>query len=308
MLLEVDELKWSEFILAHGEGSLFVKPIWLSVTATSFGFGLKYYIYKDEIGEVIGFPIFFKGKTIKAPINFHSFLLVKAKRTDDQKSAAFTQSVEALKHLFKSIKLKTEIDFPYSKELENSGFNIAQKFTYINNLDELNYSRNISRMIKKAEQQNYTVSLSTSFEKAFSIIWASNKKYLIGSNEVQFSSFFSILLKNDFSEIFDLYQNDSHIASLLVIKDQFKRLVYTYLISIPDKKKYPEAQVMLYDYCMSYYKAKNYLFCDLCGANLPAVAKFKSKFRGNLETYQYAVYNSGYFSKIEDYIKKLLKK
>jgi|GEM_PF-5348341 len=308
MLLEVDELRWSEFILAHGNGSIFVEPIWLSAAATSFGFEIKYYIWKDEVGEVIGFPIFLKGKVIKAPTNFHSFLLVKANRADDQESVAFSRSFEILKCSFRSIRLKTEIDFPYLKELESLGFRIDQKFTYINSLKKLNYSRNISRMIKKAEQQNYVVALSTSFEKAFSMIWASNQSYLIGCKEAQFSGFFSILLKNDFSEIFDLHHNDSHVASLLVIKDQGRRVVYTYLISIPDKSKYAEAQVMLYDYCMTYYKDRDYLFCDLCGANLPAVAKFKSKFKGKLETYQYAVYNSGYFSKIEDYIKKLIKK
>ena len=308
MLLEVDEIRWSEFILAHGNGSLFVEPIWLSAAATSFGFGIKYYIWKDEVGEVIGFPIFLKGKIVKAPTNFHSFLLVGANCADDQKSIAFVESIELLKRSFKSIRLKTEIDFPYLKELEGLGFNIAPKFTYVNSLKSLNYSRNISRMIKKAAQKDYVVSLSTSFEKAFSMIWASNQSYLIGCKEAQFSSFFSILSKNNFSEIFDLHQNDSHIASLLVFKDQGRRVVYTYLISIPNKNKHPEAQVTLYNYCMTYYRDRDYLFCDLCGANLPAVAKFKSKFNGKLETYQYAVYNSGYFSKIEDYIKKLIKK
>lgn len=308
MLLEVDELKWSEFISIYDKGSLFVEPVWLSITATNFEYGLKYYIWTEGTEEVIGFPIFYKDKTIKAPTNFHFFPLVTAKGTEEQKSKAFIRSIESLKHRFASIRLKMEIDFPYQKELGHLDFNIAEKFTYIKNLTDLNYSRNIFRMIKKAKQQNYTTSLSTCFENSFSKIWESNKGYLLGSNKRQFFSFFFALIEKNFSQIFDLHQDDVHITSLLVIEDQNRKVVYTYLISIPDKKKYPEAQTMLYDYCMSYYKNKAYLFCDLCGANLPSVAKFKSKFNGSLQSYQYVVYNSGYFSKIEDYIKKLIKR
>lgn len=308
MLLEVDELKWSEFISIYGKGSLFVEPVWLSITATNFEYGLKYYIWTEGTEEVIGFPIFYKDKTIKAPTNFHFFPLVVAKGTEEQKSKAFISSVENLKHRFGSIRLKMEIDFPYQKELECLGFNVAEKFTYIKSLNELNYSRNIFRMIKKAKQQSYTTSLSTSFESSFSKIWESNKGYLLGSNKRQFSSFFFALIEKNFSQILDLHEDDFHVASLLVIEDQNRKVVYTYLISIPDKKKYPGAQAMLYDYGMSLYKSKGFLFCDLCGANLPNVSKFKAKFNGDLERYQYAVYNSSYFSKIEDYIKKLIRR
>lgn len=307
MLLEVDELKWSEFISIYGKGSLFVEPLWLSITATNFEYGLKYFIWTEGTEEVIGFPIFYKGKTIKAPTNFHFFPLVTAKGTEEQKSKVFIRSIESLKHRFASIRLKMEIDFPYQKELGHLGFNVAEKFTYIKRLDNLNYSRNILRMIKKAKQQDYTASLSTSFESSFSKIWESNKGYLLGSNKRQIFNFFSALIKKNFSQILDLHQGDIRIASLFVIEDQNRKVVYTYLISIPDKKKYPEAQTMLYDYGMSLYKSKGFLFCDLCGANLPSVAKFKAKFNGDLERYQYAVYNSSYFSKIEDYIKKLIR-
>jgi len=308
MLLEVDELKWSEFISVYGRGSLFVEPVWLSITETNFGYGLKYYIWKEGMAEVIGFPIFYKSTTIKAPTNFHFFPLVKAKGTEEQKRKAFVRSIENLMSRFGSIRLKMEIDFPYQKELEHLGFNVAEKFTYIKMLENLNYSRNIFRMIKKAKQQNYTTSLSASFESSFPKIWESNKGYLLGSKQRQFSNFFSALIEKKFSQILDLHQDGVHIASLLVIEDQARKVVYTYLISIPDKKKFPEAQAMLYDYCMSYYKNKAYLFCDLCGANLPSVAKFKAKFNGDLERYQYMVYNSSYFSKIENYIKKLIRR
>lgn len=308
MLLEVDELKWSEFISVYGKGSLFIEPVWLSITATNFGYGLKYYIWTEGTEEVIGFPIFYKGKTIKSPTNFHFFPLVKAKGIEKQKNIAFIRSIENLKRRFGSIRLKMEIDFPYQKELEGLGFNVTEKFTYIKRLDNLNYSRNIFRMIKKAEQQSYTTSLSTSFESSFSKIWESNKGYLLGSNKKQIFSFFSALIKKNFSQILDLHQDGAHIASLLVIEDQNQKVVYTYLISIPDRKKYPEVQAMLYNYGMSLYKSKGFLFCDLCGANLSSIAKFKAKFNGDLERYQYAVYNSSYFIKIEEYIKKLIRR
>ncbi|WAC40327.1 hypothetical protein [Pedobacter sp. SL55] len=191
MLLEVDDLKWTEFISIYVEKSLFVNPAWLAISASSFKFGLKYYIWKQDGTEIIGFPIFYRGSTIKAPTNFHTFSLVRAQGTQEQQKTAFVNALQQLKHQFKVVKLKTEIDFPYLKEFESVGFSITEKFTYLKKLDELNYARNISRMLKRSSQKKYTISLSGSFSNAFSKIWSSNKRYLFGNQKSFFNFFLS---------------------------------------------------------------------------------------------------------------------
>lgn len=309
MLLEVDAEQWRAFVSVNRACSLFNDVLFLQATASNFNIGLSFYIWNNNEGTaLLGFPVFLIGKTIKAPTNFHTFCIVEGFGTKAQKTDAFFQSMKAIQEKFNAIDLKLAIDFPYITVLVDLGFNICDRYTYEKKIDDLKYSRNISRIIKKGIASHYTVSKSANFQASFATIWQSNSTYMIGSDKAKFSSFFFSLYNSGLCQIFDVHQRGIYVASLLVLKDLEQKKFFTYLISIPDKKQYSEAQTMLYDYCMSYYKNKDYLLCDLCGANLPAVAQYKSKFNGELKMYKIVTYYSGYRVKIVCYVKKQLLK
>lgn len=309
MLLEVDAEQWERFVSVNEASSLFTNMLFLQTTASNFNVNLSFYIWNSDEGTaLLGFPVFWVGKTIKAPTNLHSFYIVEGLGSRTQKTNAFFQCMKAMQAKFSSINLKLVIDFPYITVFSELGFNISDRYTYEKKLNDLQYSRNISRIIKKGIANHYVISKSANFQTSFATIWQSNSAYLIGSNKTKFSAFFFSLYKSGLCQIFDVHQRGVYVASLLTLKDLEQKKVFTYLISIPDKKRYPEAQTMLYNYCMSYYKNKGYLLCDLCGANLPSVAQYKSKFNGELKMYKVVAHYSSYRAKITYYIKKRLLK
>ena len=306
MLLEVSGETWNNYLISCNENSLFANLSFLQYTAACFNVKVSFYLWKEDNGaEILGFSVFSADKAIKAPTNFHSFLVVERDAPNEVKEDAFFQAIQILKRKFNSITLKLLPEFKYIDTYSKLGFEINDRYTYEKRLDNLFYSRNITRIVNNGAQKNYMVTIACDFEKSFTSIWESNKRYFLTADKSRYFQFFFKLFWDGLVDVFDVYKNEIYVTSLLTIKDVKQQKVYTYLIGIPNKEMHLEAQTMLYRHCMSYYKTEGYLFCDMCGANLPNVAKYKAKFKGDLKLYRQVVYHSGFRVKLINYVKKL---
>lgn len=302
MLRTVTEETWRGFVEKQRFESLFLEKSYITVISEVYDLDIRYYFWSVDNEVVLAFYVLVSGNSIVQPNHFHQFQPVFPNGWRGNLSAILADVLLILIQFYKTVSLK----FTNDCFIDNlPKIRIEKRFTYVNKLGgEEKYSRNITRLTKKGLERGYKIIHSENFEQSFELIWHSYRAFMSEKKKKSFKNYLLNLEKIKKVEIFDLLLADNLIASLLVILDKGQQTFYTFLISIPDKANYPEAQSMLYTASLKHYEQLGFNYCDFSGANIPAVAKFKAKFKGDLKFYYQVYYTSNPVLKLKDFFKR----
>ncbi len=278
----------------------FNNKAFLNICADFFHLNLQYLIVKKKSEILAVLPYFFKRKytfdvVVKPFIQYYQpieFLFEKRKRRNENEKIKL-QIMNAIAEFFQKeyyffeTNLSPEI---YDiRAFSHHQYNIRPLYTYQINLNEnslLNYHSSARKSIKKAIKNKIEFEEKYDIEKFITLhnltFQRQKKKFPISDEKLlQLLKYF--FEKKLFRQFNVKYKNEI-IASRLVIPDQNNRIVYDFLaVSNPQLNNLGVNSYLIYKVIENL--KTNFDLFDLCGANIPKIAEFKSHFDSRLVTF-----------------------
>jgi len=308
MLKEVDEKEWEGFCNQVSDKTLLNDPGFLKTLQSVSGERIVYFIWVEDGKPAIGFPVFVDGRNIVQPFyKFYHRFSVHPEFTDADLFAAYKAIFSQLKERYKVIRWKVSVRFSYLNAFEEAGFRVSKRQTYIKSLNDLTYSRNINRILKRSEDMGYEVKLVPQNSAALLDLIQTNTIYWGIRKRQKNIDFMRVLVQQGYGEVYELTKAGTYIAALYIFNDKLANEIFTLFLSkrVDDSL---EAHTLLYNHVMELYQSKGYLSCDLSGANMPAIAHYKAKFKGDLVEYCEVECGDNLKMLVKSYLKKIYSK
>lgn len=264
---------------------VFYDADFLTATSNVFNTRVDYYILKKK-KNIVGLAAFHvKNRSIVTP---ESFTFSALWFSDQLGDVSFIESATSLIKTLKGNYTKVSIKLnPLIKDIRPfswANFQIENKYTYLKkDAKESHYS--VSKNLSKLPENFYVFKVESMDRNSLE----SNLKFLkaIGFS-TKICERYNCLLNNwdnlGILKAFNLYKENRLICSNIVILDKEDSKAYTILLNNASKEeKY--AHTYLYQSIIDWCEENDIREVDLCGANLPSVAKFKSYFNAELVGY-----------------------
>ncbi len=272
----------------------------LNTCADFFKLNLRYLIVKNKSEIVAIWPYFFKKKAglnivVKPLIQYYQpivFLFEKRKRFNENEKikkqildsiAAFLQE----NYYFIETNLSPEIED--IRPFTSYKYRVQPLYTYLINLDENNYEEYHSsarKAIRKAFNNNMTFEEKFHLEKFIQLhhktFERQKKKFPIDDESLL--NLLKSLYENNLIRQFNIKYKKEIVASRLVVSDRINERVYDFLaVSNPELNSLGANSYLMFS-MIETFKSEFKIF-DLCGANIPKIAEFKSHFDSRLKTF-----------------------
>ena len=293
MFQELSESDWNQFIAQHPDAGVFDLPSCLKATAAVYHAKINYFAYLKNNQILVAIAVFVKDDKIIVPHHYYrsSFLILK-----DQNPLVINQAIIALlttlKERTKSIQIALPLNIQDIRPFIWTDFQPQIRYTYIKELETLDYHENINRNIKKAEKNQFTYAYDTDYEASLRLHQQDLKLFGISTaqNE-QLSELFKQWIATGLLKSFNAYKDGVLIASNLLLCDEKQNIAYKLMIST---SVYNElgVQSALYDYTFQLLKEKGFQKVDLYGANMQSIADFKGKFNPELHSFFVLTYSA----------------
>lgn len=280
-------------------------PIFFNVDflkTTSKNFNVEVYCYSfEKRGRLLALGAFYvKSKKIITPESFSFTALWFANELSDVAYLECADSlIQLLKDNFYKISLRLSSQINDVRPFIWSNFRIENKYTYIKrDYSEPHYS--ISKNLSKLPENHYCFKVENIDPQSIEV----NLKFLkvLGFSNALCDFYKPLIIewgKLGFVKAFNVYKQNELICSNIVIIDISENKIYTILLNnVSDQEKY--AHTYLYQSIINWAKENYITEIDLCGANLPSVAKFKSYFNAELVGY-FVVTNSTFINRIYNF-------
>ncbi|WP_207423706.1 GNAT family N-acetyltransferase [Desertivirga brevis] len=285
MLIKVSENTWTRFLNAAPLSSTTQTRKFLEVGAKCSRRQIVYFIWSNNEGvQTIGFAALEKQKTLTQPIYnlYHNFLIGHG--IDEEALAEdFYLLFTELKSRYLFIRLRLPPAFKYIDSLERAQVFLRYKKTYVKSLDNLKYSRNLHRIINRGLAKDYKFIKSDKFGSGFTEILNHNRKFWSLRKRRLHRKLLESLLADGIAEVYELWKSSELSGAIYIFRDDFRCQVQTMFLTKRNGNE--EAHTLLYHLVMAKYKEKGFESCDFLGANIPQIAWYKAKFKGDLVSY-----------------------
>ena len=316
MLKVLQREEWQKQVLEirplqMNEDAVFVE------TLSNLSYGKPVYILYQKNDKVIfSFIAFVKGKKIFHPFHFfYSAFWVANGLSDTQYCEYLDDFVAELMPKYEEIQIKLPTNIVDIRPFLWNNFSITNYYTYIKDLENLDYHTSTAKNIRKAKQGNYICREEELDELSLSLnlkLFSDLKVY--GAKKINnIGQLMRLLSKNGFLKSFNCYKDNELVASNLILLDEKTKVAYTVLLNKTSRSIKDDVHSLLHDFFFNKLKADGYFFVDLLGGDMKSIAAFKSRFNAELQPHFLVRYNkrnaaiSKGVSKLKNLAKLLLK-
>lgn len=276
-----------------------------------------FFLYEKNNNPVISLIAFTSGKKIRHPFHFfYSAFWVHGGLSDTQYCEYLDEFIAELLIRYDNVEIKLPTDLIDIRPFLWNNFSITNYYTYVKDLENLDYHPSTSKNIRKAKQGNYIcceeeldeLSLSLNL-KLFEDLKVYGSKSIGNIGKLMKSLSESACLKS-----FNCYLDNKLIASNLILLDEKFKVAYTVLLNKTSRAVKDDVHSLLHDFFFSKLKDDGYSHVDLLGGDMKSIAAFKSRFKANLQLHflvsyskRKAKFGTG-IHKLTNFAKSMLKK
>lgn len=312
--LNIEVENWESFINQHGIISVFGRSDFLIKTAAVYGFDIdvKVILFNDD--PVLALPLFVDNKRVVSP-NHYFYQFVWQKETTKEswnQLESWCFLLKILKEKYKYITLRLPTNIKDVRPFIWNDFNINVKYTYEKDITQLIYNRNLQKILKKPNEK-YFFKKNYNWQYNWNFHYKDLLKFNASESQTQIHLlYFKGLKQNGQLEIYNAYNGNDFITSIVTILDHKLKFAYFALMGSVDDEHYRNGlPTLLYNYALNQLKESDFCKIDFLGANMEKISKYKSKFLPNLETYYEVSYSKPQnerkliFSTIKNKLKKI---
>lgn len=308
MLIALTEKQWLDLITAHSSStSIFDDPAYLAIHPAIFKVEIAYHAWAIEGELQIATAVYHQQQRIVNPHHFgyQNILITKPGVDSTQQLQDFTK---ALSKTYKSISWKLMPSIMDTRPMTWNGFSSQAAYTLVKNTNDLSYQGNIHRYIQKAEKTGIEYRSNTDTSATLAFHQADLAHFGVNpSKQAHYTRYFEALITVGMMQTYNAYLENKLIGSILAITDQQRGTAYLIMISRSEGYYPTGVQSGLYHYTFQQLQQMGCTEVDLCGANIPGIAKFKASFYPQLTPYYRVEYSSRLWDKCKQAVRLLLK-
>lgn len=292
---------WNSLIEKNQINDLFYLSSYHDVLALHYNCNCSYYQVHDNSDVLIAIPIFHRKKdaTLITHFFYHA-IYFNPILSERKKIEAFDLLASSLIKYYDKIDFKLEPKCQDVRAFVWNGYNSNTYYSYHLNLnEELNYSENINRQLKKYNKIYKVEKLNDYDEHIIEAHVHDMVKNGLGKSEAgKVKAWMFDFQKLGILNVFKM-QDEQGVdqGSAIYINDKNT----AYLIAVMSNNS---SQALLYDRVFEYYRSLKINHIDLLGANIQNVAVYKSQFDAKLISYHIVSYRK---NKVWESIKKAIK-
>lgn len=305
---ELQPEEWSALLKKQERVFSFHSAAFIDSCTQVSGLQSKYFGVKKADKSILGLQVFVKGKSIVQPLYFgYSALLIDPELSEGSRLEAMECLLQGLKHRHKSIDLRIE---PRKQDIRPflwEGFAAQQRFTYIKSTKDPVYNRNVVKNIRAAGEMGIHYAINTDVEHSLNSA-ITEMREMGGNNPDLLAALCKDWYKKGVLSTIDALDASGKVMASQILLEQEPHFVYLLLLTKIDKGGNTKVHSGLYDFIIRHYGEKGIAYVDFGGANYSSIARFKSNFFPDLESYTVLSYRSGWKGKVRTVIQKILQR
>ena len=284
MLKKLTAIEFNEFVSA----SIYTNIEYMEITAKVIQAQAVYFVFFRNDLPQVAFALFERSKNIVLPEFYplYSGVWLNGSLESINLRNDFIQSVSELKLLYDSIKICLPQDIQDVRAFIWNGFDVELKYTYIKNLNDLNFKSDVLKNYRLAVNDFKFVEEGTLGEN-----WVlfKNQLFELGFSERKINQLYSWLIElpvNNVIKVFSVRYFDEKLGGIgIVLLDQ-QKLQSGFLLSYGlNNERQSEINSILYVGIHKWLSENGFHQFDYFGANTINIADFKSRFNPELKTY-----------------------
>lgn len=246
----------------------------------------QYFLYRKKDKAIFSFIALVRGHEIKAPLHFfYSPFWADPNLTDTQYCQYLDEFLVSLLSQYKKIEIKLPIGIIDMRPFLWRNFSVVNYYTYIKQLDSLDYYYVTEKNIRKARRAGYEcrqepldeVSLDLNLKLFFALkAYSSSRIQAISSLLKAMSAIENLIC-------FNCYKNNELVASNVIFLDKKNKKAYTVLLNKIPRTNKDDVHSLLHDFFFTTLGSDGYEYVDLLGGDMQGIAPFKSRFNAKLE-------------------------
>jgi hypothetical protein len=306
MLKEITEQEWSELMEREKSPAVFEQVSFARIVAEVYGLQPRFYtVLHNQTELVAAFIAYSSRNELLLPVHFfYSAFYIPSGLRDFVVNKALKAALDTLKKQYKRITLKLPPAIQDVRAFTWAGFRTRVFYTYIKDLQEISYSENIRRQLKKASALDVAMKIDEQVPEVIAYNMRMMQAYGMGAKGIaQTEKLISLMAEAGLLHTFYLGPEASAIL--------FQDARWAYLLSIAAGKEESASglQAQLYHDLFHYYQSQGQIQADLLGGNLSAVSEFKSKLNAQAMPYYTVEYSATFlFDDLKNGVRKTLKR
>lgn len=297
----VNKSVWNTLIEKNQLNDLFYQTYYHEILSKHYACECSYYQVHDHTETLVALPIFHRKKDASLITHFfYHAIYFNNTLSERKKIEAFDLLASSLISYYDKIDFKLEPRCNDVRAFVWNGYESNTYYSYHLNLnDDLNYSENINRQLKKFNKIYKVEKLEKFNVKLIDAHIRDMVKNGLGKVEFEkVRGWMSDFYDQGLLDVFEMKdENGEEQGSAIYIYDKNS----AYLIAVMSNNS---SQALLYDKVFEYYRSLNIQHIDLLGANIQNVAVYKSQFDAKLISYHIVSYRK---NKVWETIKKVIK-
>lgn len=286
MLKVLQRDQWQDEIKKARELKLNEEVAFVNIICNLSSLKPIYFLYERNNIPVISFIAFASGNKIRQPFHFfYSSFWVADSLSDTQYCECLDEFIAELLTRYKNVEIKLPTDLVDMRPFLWNNFSITNYYTYIKDLENLDYHPSTAKNIRKAKQRNYVCREEEMDELSLSLnlkLFSDLKVY--GAKKIQnIGQLMNSLSESAYLKSFNCYLDDKLVASNLILLDEKYKVAYTILLNKTSRAIKDDVHSLLHDFFFGKLKVDGYLLVDLLGGDMKSIAAFKCRFKAKLQ-------------------------
>lgn len=287
MVNAVSEQEWKLFLESQPSG-LFADPLLHQAIAAATGTQNKYFLYNKKGKNILGLQACEHGNVLCSPMHYaYAPLLFDAELSENSRIEALTALIQFLKNAYTSIELRFSPDLKDMRAFQWEGFSLQARYTYIKDTSSLDYHKSVQKNLRKSTEEGIAYSVNEHISEGMATN-ASTLRAIGNAYPEKTIAFCQALQSAGLLYSFEATdaQSGNLLASNLVLAGNNHQQAYLMLLNVqPGLAGKENVHTGLYDFIFRECAARGITNVDLGGANIKAIAAFKSYFFPELQSY-----------------------
>jgi hypothetical protein len=275
---------------------LYNNPDFVLITAKSINAKADFLIYFENDKPLIAFIIYFNKKKIIVPDYYpvYNSFWIKESLKEKKINQILIESLKTLKEKFENITFNLPVNFYDVRPFIWENFNIKIKYTYLKNLNDLNFKSDVKNNYSKAvENLNLIFKEDVLSDEIWNYYQIQLSSLGFTTNKLKRLKYWILNLhESGLVKIFVVKNQDKlYCGSSIVILDSLKSSAGLLLNHTLNDSYQSQKTAFLYVKTHKWLENEGYKELDYLGANTKNIAEFKSNFNPVLQTYYAVNYN-----------------
>lgn len=283
--------------------NIYLKPQFLQLLTTHFGYNINYlYVKNTQHEQIVAVTILIEKKRLGIPYLIKPQILYyqpieifinKRKRANEnqlQELEIFQEISAYLTKYFFQINMNLPPEISDIRGFTWSGLKAKPFYTYrfmLNDYDSANFFKSQRGSLRRAMKLNYSFNQDSNIDRYFELAKATKirQQWDFKINDEKLANFITDLVKLGFVKQFNICTPErSVVSTMFCLLDQTNRTAYGWLTTTAIEEFSNGVSTLLFHSICEQLKEEYDIF-DLCGANTDSIARFKASMGAELQVF-----------------------